>query len=155
MPRGIYDRSKMKNPTEKTAKPAKAPKAPKAEKSAAAPKGKRGRKPRVDATVGTAKPAVDGSTDNIRLMVEARENVKILTDLVGVFGKTDSLTDEISAHLEILSDLRTKVFPAIEVAVEAKAEEPKAAPAVAPPNGAYTSSVPLPPPPVQVPTITQ
>jgi hypothetical protein len=136
MPRGIYDRSKLKkNKTESTETVAKV----------AAPKGKPGRKPgrKPGSTATTQAKAETSGRNTLELMSEVRQNLAILSSLKQVGFSIPAITSEVQAHVDILGKLSREAF-----GVE---EETEAKPATAASNGVSTStiqpmpSVPLPP----------
>jgi hypothetical protein len=146
MPRGIYDRSKLKknkkaesteaapvkrgpgrprkNPIEAApAKAAKTPKATKATKVKAAP------------GFGLNQVAVQKSGDSqaIYMLSQVRENLSVLNQLHTQFGDVASIKTEVKAHIELLGTLREQVFGG---------DAPKAS------NGEsakYPQTVPMPP----------
>lgn len=162
MPRGVYDRSALKKD-----KPAKAAKEAKAVKASAPKTGKRGRPPgsknKISGDVAKtsvasvpglggigqeydAAKSVDGATSAgqhpLYLLHEVRTNIASLTAVAATFPDLPGVKTELAAHVGLLSELRQQAF--------GKKEEVKGTA-----NGAYTTSVPMPPIPVVVPAIPQ
>lgn len=150
MPRGVYDRSKMKKKAASTETAHAAPKSP---------KGKPGRKP---GSKNKPKASLPGASlaqglavgfSDLHLISEVRNNLVTLNLLADKFGgSVPSITAEITTQVGYLSQLSKKSFaeePATEATSSTQDEEP------AQPNGAkaYAGTVPMPPAPVTVPSM--
>lgn len=156
MPRGVYDRSKMKK---NTAEPAKA--APKA------PKGKPGRKPgkkietKAEPSLAPVAAATNVGTtyDNLFLLREVRENLNTLKGIHEAFGNSsDLVATEIVEHVKVLGRLSRVAFgtgPETETeeeeapvaAAPVAAVVPAPVPAVVAPAAQF-GNVPMPPSPI-------
>lgn len=149
MPRGVYDRSKLK----KTNKAETVSAAPVAKKA----KGKPGRKPGAQVAKSEAvspMTAIKGSGSNanaLDLFATVRENLNTLNALGAQFKGVSAIEAEVVSHLGILSDLRKQVFGEDKVEEAVETEEATAAPSTG--NGvnaapAFPTSVPMPPSPI-------
>ncbi len=146
MPRGVYDRSKMKTKTASTAAaPAAAKKGPKA---------KPGRKPGAQAKTTASTPVVQskGTGGNaFDLLSTVRENLATLTSVGSQFGNA-LVADEVAEQVKLLSSFREKIFGSTETI--AKKEEKSEAASAPVSNGTsaapqqYAQSVPMPPAPI-------
>lgn len=163
MPRGVYDRSKTKaqRETEKKSTGHAVHAAP-----AAKVKGKPGRKPgsgtikaktASPAKATASKQSVSYGTDALSLFSTVRANLETLTLVADKFGHSTipALAVEVSAHVDIISNLRKQVFGTNETQ---QSTETVAEAAQAPSNGIsaapqYQTSVPMPPAPIpSIPT---
>lgn len=147
MPRGVYDRSKTK--AQRAAEHKTETKT-----ADAAPK-RRGRKPgSKNAVTAAAAPqaAAKSSTrttssiDSFVEFNEIRSNLATLNSLASTFKDVPGVKEEIQANVALMAELRQRYFP-----VKAKSESTEEIVQ----NGTqqtqqYTSTVPLPPSPVQV-----
>lgn len=142
MPRGVYDRSKLKK-TKTEAAPA----------AAKAPKGKPGRKP--GSGTKSASPAKSETKtysggDAFGVFATLRANIDTLSNVAEKFGTTvPGVVTEIAAHVELLSNLRKQTFGTGESkkVVEEKAEASNGA-ATAQQTAPYAATVPMPPSPI-------
>lgn len=144
MPRGVYDRSKLKKNKAKAESTETA--------VSAAPKGKPGRKPgsknKAKASVpqGLGVGVAQIARGDFHLISEVRANLAVLNAVATQFGSVPAVKTEIETHIGYLSRLSKAAFG------EAEAEEIQA-----PANGAsaqqYPTTVPMPPAPVTVPSI--
>lgn len=136
MPRGIYDRSKLKKSHKHESTETVA--------HTAAPKGKPGRKPgrKPGNSVATASASVAKSTGNkatntMELLSEVRQNLATLSSLKQQFGTIGAINTEVQAHVELLGRLSREAFGVVETVTEVKQ-------AVTPPNGLGTVTNPMP-----------
>lgn len=151
MPRGVYDRSKMKNKNTKATKSTET--VVHAAPAKKGPKGPRGRKAKgaggniaqgafASHTAQSSTGRADGN--QFFLFDQVRQNLNTLTALKQQFSDIPTIRTEVEAHLEVLSDLRQQAFPK-------QAEEKTVA---APSNGVTATTMPsVVPMPPSVPTI--
>lgn len=148
MPRGVYDRSKTK--TQRAAEKASD------HKTDAAPK-RRGRKPgsKNAASASTAPQQVKGSGGNRATYTgdgftefnEIRSNLVTLNSIATTFGgNLPGVKEEIQANVQLMSELRQKHFPTART----ETKETEAVQNGTSQSQQYSSTVPLPPSPVQV-----
>ncbi len=171
MPRGVYDRSKLK----KNKGAEKKAESTETVAKVAAPKGKPGRKPGSKNKVQkTSAPAVhlaeaapgmaqvQKSYSELYLISEVRNNLATLSLIADKFGTSvPGVQDEMATQVGYLTRLSKDVFGIAEAAPAAAdaedEEETKAEQQAAPSNGvstqSYPTTVPMPPSPVTVPSI--
>ncbi len=135
MPRGVYDRSKLKkNKTEAAPTAAKAP------------KGKPGRKPGSTKVASAQTSSTKVSGNELELFATVRANLDTLNAVAVKFGDIPAVKTEISAHVDLITNLRQKVFGTGDAQSEPKTSDQA--------NGAstqtqqYATSVPMPPAPI-------
>lgn len=129
MPRGVYDRSKLKK-TKTTETVSAAPKAP---------KGKPGRKPGSGAKAVVTSAPAKVSGNELELFSTVRANLDTLNSLASKFGDIPTIKSEVAAHVDLFTSLREKVFGT-------KSTETVVSNGTAPTQ--YASSVPMPPAPI-------
>jgi hypothetical protein len=156
MPRGVYDRSKLKkNKTTATHSTETAVHAAPAKRG---PKGKPGRKAgstNKTSTQGAVQTKSNISGDSLMLFGEVRSNLVTLNLLADKFGSIPAIKSEVEAHVETLGRLRQQVFGTGEAEADQKETAPVASNGTSVAATQYPATVPMPSAPIpSIPTAT-